>query len=159
MQLFLIRHAAAAPRSRAGSDAQRPLTLQGRRRWELAVRGLQSLGVRFDTVLHSPWLRAVETAALLAPLVDGELAASAELAHAPTPELFAKLDAERVALVGHQPWLGELAGLLLFGEPRAGGRLVLKKGSVAWLEGDSRAGGMSLVALMPPRWLRRAGRR
>ena len=159
MQLFLIRHAAAVPRSAKLADADRPLTARGKKRWERAVRGLEALGVSFERLYHSPWLRSVETAQGLAALVEGESLVAPELARRPTSALLDRLDAERVALVGHQPWLGELAGLLLAGDPHAGVMLELKKGSVAWLEGDARAGGMKLVALIPPRLLRTAGRR
>ena len=71
MELFLIRHGIAAPGSAVLSDAERPLTPQGRERFAQAVMGLQRLGVRLDRLYHSPWLRAVETATLLRPVLDG----------------------------------------------------------------------------------------
>jgi phosphohistidine phosphatase len=64
------------------------------------------------------------------------------------------LHGHSVAVVGHEPWLGELIGWLTAGDPRAGEALVIKKGSVSWLEGSAVPGGMSLRALLPPRVLR-----
>lgn len=154
MQLFVIRHAAAVPRGGRTPDAERRLTPKGRRRWARAVRGLERLGASFDRVYHSPWRRAVESADALADLVEGKTVAMRDLARRPTAALLAKLEGERVALVGHQPWLGELVGLLVFGGAREGARFDLKKGSVVWLEGDRRAGGMTIRAVLPPRVLR-----
>lgn len=108
----------------------------------------------FDRLYHSPWLRALETAEALVDLVDGETVVTKELTRKPTPTLLAELEGERVAVVGHQPWLGELVGLLAFGEPREGERLVLKKGAVVLLEGKPRPRGMMIHAVLPPRVLR-----
>ena len=63
----------ALPGSAFRVDAERPLTPQGRERFAQAVLGLQRLEVRLDRLYHSPWLRAVETAALLRPILEGEV--------------------------------------------------------------------------------------
>lgn len=166
MQLYLIRHAVAAdhpegpapdrlPGTVDPADAARPLTPRGARRFEDAVRGLSRVGVRFDRLLHSPLLRAVETAELLEPLLRGESVVTPHLAAAPAGPLLAELrSGEHVAVVGHQPWLGELLGLLVFGTREAGDGVTWKKGGVAWLEGAPEPGGMSLCALWPPKLLR-----
>lgn len=65
----------------------------------------------------------------------------------------------RVAVVGHDPWLGKLLGQLVFGDPELGRRCGLGKGDVAWLEGKPRSGAMALRALLPFRALRVLGRR
>ncbi|MCB9560246.1 MAG: histidine phosphatase family protein [Kofleriaceae bacterium] len=164
MELLVIRHALAVERAEGASaadDAARPLTSRGRRRFRDVVRGLQRLGFATDRVLHSPWQRAVETADLLEPLVDDDLddvrVATPHLAAPPRAELFA-LIAERgarVALVGHEPWLGQLVALLTVGAAEQGDTMPFRKGGVAWLEGSATPGGMQLRALLPPRVLRR----
>ncbi len=154
MNLFVIRHAAAVPRTSKVDDASRPLTEKGRRRWRQAVRGLKRLGVRFDRAYHSPWLRAVETAEGLAGLVDVESIVTTRLAESPSPELLRGLRGERVAVVGHQPWLGELVELLVLERDGHGVWLELEKGAVAWLEGTAQPGGMVLHALLTPKFLR-----
>lgn len=158
MHVFLIRHAIAIPRGSETPDAARPLTPKGLRQWKRAVKGLDTLGIAFDRVYHSPWLRAVETAKALRHLVHGETIVTRDLAYPPTPRLLGRIEGERVALVGHQPWLGELLGVLVFGDLLAGERVLLKKGSVVWLEGEPRPGEMSLRASFPPRVLRAIGR-
>lgn len=157
MQLFVIRHAVAVPRDAHTPDAARPLTPKGRKRWRRAVRGLERLGTTFDRLYHSPWLRAVETADALADLVEGKTVVTKELARPPTAALLEQLEGESVAVVGHQPWLGELVGLLVFGDADEGAQLVLEKGSVVCLEGKPRAGGMTLHALLSPDVLRAVG--
>src|SRR5205814_163337 len=105
MELFVIRHAIAVPGSMLLADMDRPLTPQGRERFAQAVLGLQRLKVRFDRLYHSPWLRAAETAKLLAPVLDGKALDSPALARAPSQDLLDTLDTfvgERVALVGHE---------------------------------------------------------
>jgi phosphohistidine phosphatase len=157
MELFVIRHAIAVPGSMRLTDADRPLTPKGRARFSQAVLGLQCLKVRFDRLYHSPWLRAVETAELLAPVLDGKAVDSAALARAPSQDLLDALVGERVALVGHEPWMGELVAWLTTGAPPHGSVFAFKRGGVAWLEGQPQPGRMVLRAFLPPKVLRELG--
>lgn len=154
MELFLIRHAIAAPRRPALPDAERPLTRQGRERFIQAVAGLQRLGIRLRQVHHSPWLRAVETAALLAPVLQGDLRATPALARPPETALLHEIAQAPAALVGHEPWMSELLAWLVTGSAATGATFAFKKGGVAWLEGPLRPGSMVLRAYLPPRVLR-----
>ena len=153
-QLYVIRHAIAAAKDPNQTDAARPLTAKGRRRWREAVKGAEHLGFRFDLLLHSPWLRAVETAQELTRLVEGTTEVTDLLARPPDPQLLGKLTGERIAVVGHQPWLGDLVGLLVFGHPELGAHLELKRGSILCLEGSVEPAGMTFTASLPPRVLR-----
>ena len=159
MELFVIRHAIAVPGSMLLADADRPLSPQGRERFSQAVLGLQCLKVRFDRLYHSPWLRAVETAELLAPVLDGKAVGSAALAQAPSQDLLEALVGERVALVGHEPWMGELVAWLTTGALPDGSVFAFKRGGVAWLEGQPKPGRMALQAFLPPKVLRALGGR
>lgn len=163
MDIILVRHAAAVERSDELEDALRPLSKRGRKRFSKAVTGLRRLGVVFDHVFHSPWLRAVETAEMLAPINRGMRATTDLLIADPGMELINLvrqfgLDKEnhdaRVALVGHQPWMAELFSLLLTGETQHADNLPLKKGGVVWLSGVATPGGAELVAALSPRNLR-----
>ena len=157
MELFLIRHAIAVPRSPSLPDAERPLTPQGRERFTQAVAGLQRLGIRLRQVHHSPWLRAVETAALLAPVLQGDLLPTQALARPPEADLLHEIDQTPAALVGHEPWMSELLAWLITGSPASGAMFDFKKGGVAWLEGPLRPGSMVLRAYLPPKVLRALG--
>lgn len=157
MELFLIRHGIAVPGSAVLADAERPLTPQGRERFAQAVVGLQRLGVCLDRLYHSPWRRAVETAALLRPVLEGEAVASAALARPPSQALLREITGTQVALVGHQPWLGEFLTWLVIGNQSDGSAFAFKRGGVAWVEGQLRPGRMALRAFLPPKVLRRLG--
>ena len=154
MDLWVIRHGLAVDRERFPADrpdAERPLTKAGAERVRLVADALGERGVRFDVLLFSPWRRALETADLLAPLVDGRLTVTSSLRTAPGPQLLDELDGERCAVVGHEPWLGELIGLLVFGDPLLAEGLRLGKAGVAHLRGLPHPGGMVLRALDPAR--------
>ena len=157
MELFLVRHAIAAPRTLTLPDEQRPLTQRGRERFAQAVCGLQRLGVQLRQVHHSPWLRAVETASLLAPVVRGELLSTPALARPPDASLLDEVNETPAALVGHEPWMTEWLTLLVAGSNASGVMAAFKKGGVAWLDGQLRPGGMIIRAYLPPRVLRALG--
>jgi phosphohistidine phosphatase len=152
MDIYVIRHGIAEPRGTREDDDARRLTARGRRRLAGVVRGLRRLGVRLDRLYHSPLTRAVESADLALRLVDGESVVEPRLAEPPTPALMTAFEGERVGVVGHEPYLGELVQLLTGGAVA----LELEKGGVVWLEGEP--GEMSLRALYPPRVLRRISR-
>jgi phosphohistidine phosphatase len=157
MELFVIRHAIAVPGSMLLADADRPLSPKGRERFSQAVLGLQRLKIHFDRLYHSPWLRAVETAELLAPVLDGKAVCSPALVRAPSQDLLDVLVDARVALVGHEPWMGELVAWLTTGAPPHGGAFAFKRGGIAWLEGQPQPGRMALRAFLPPKVLRALG--
>lgn len=158
MEIFLIRHAQEVPRNAALDDPARPLAPDGLRKWRRAVRGLGRLGVTFDRLYHSPSLRAVQTADVLTAIVEGETVVTTHFAERPGRLLLEEIAGERVAIVGHDPWLGELLGWLLLGSPDQRRRFDLGKGHVAWLEGQPRSAGMTLRALLPQKTLRALGR-
>ena len=144
ISLYLIRHAIAEPRGKDWpDDTKRPLTHRGMARFREAVRGLEAAGAELDLVLTSPLVRARQTAELLArgltsaPPVEGTDALlpgqpTARVAEALAP--YGRRTA--VALVGHEPGLGELAAWLIGArEP-----LPFKKGGVCRID----------VAALPP---------
>ena len=70
MQLLVIRHAIAMEReewAKSGRpDSDRPLTDTGRRRMRKNARGLQRVSPHPDVIATSPWLRAADTARVVA---------------------------------------------------------------------------------------------
>ncbi len=161
MQLFVIRHAIAEDRRPDQDDAARELTPEGARKMKQIVRGLRELEVELARVLTSPWARARQTAELLAPVSAAPPAATELLCRAPDAELLARIAEPGgvTAVVGHEPWLGELVAWLAFGDARRGDALALKKGSVVELEGSAVPGGMMLRGILQPRVLRRLAKR
>lgn len=156
MQLYVIRHGIAEDVGPGDDDASRALTSDGEKKLRREVKGLRELGWIFDHVLTSPWLRAKQTAALLAPLAEADAIETELLAAPPSRELMtlvAQTKGEHVAVVGHEPWLGELVQWLTLGDPHRDA-IGLKKGGIAWLSGTPVPGAMKLRALLPPRVIR-----
>lgn len=144
VQLYLIRHAIAHERGEAWPDDRlRPLTEAGAARMAKQARGLAAVGVTFDAILTSPLVRTRQTADILAEafpaaprIVDVpalEPGRSAKEAAAALREFTRRTS---LALVGHEPGLGELAAWLI----GLRGPIEFKKGSALLIE----------VALLPP---------
>lgn len=162
IELHLVRHAVAAARGpEFPDDRVRPLTPEGIARWRRAVGGLKAIGLDLDLVLTSPLLRARQTADLLAAGLPGKPAVEEIAALAPggTAAALAQAIAKhgrrhrRLALVGHEPDLGELAARLL----GARGAVEFKKGSVCRIDVDvATPGGPGVLRwFLTPRMLRR----
>ncbi len=162
MRLLVVRHAIAVPRGTPGiADEKRPLTPEGEARFKQAAAGIARLFERPDALLTSPWLRARQTAAILARAWSGlEPVDTPALAGRPFTELAAVLDRHprksTVAIVGHEPHLSSLLARLVGG--RHPDRLEMKKGAIALLDLPGRlAEGGTLLMFIPPRVLRRLG--
>lgn len=133
MDCILFRHGIAAERDDwKGPDAQRPLTAKGAEKTAEAAAGLASLGVKPTHLFASPYVRAVETAKLLRETLAErlELRLCDELVpEAPPDKLFPLLaslpEDACVICVGHEPHLGDTAGVMLAGQALPG--LALKK--------------------------------
>ena len=162
VQLLVVRHAIASDHHPNEDDALRVLTADGERKFRQVVRGMKQLGWKLDAVLTSPWLRASRTAELLRPISGRPAVETDLLAQSPRAELLALIAestgpqkaGHATAVVGHEPWLGELIGWLAFGDGRHGEGLELKKGGVVWLDGTAVPGGMGIRAVLPPKVLR-----
>ena len=141
MKLYLVRHAAAEDSNPATDDKDRALTEDGKTRMMRAVEGLRKMKVRPVLILTSPLKRAHETAEILATGLAGvRVEVMPELAPGvDSPSIVEALRAhakhKSIALVGHQPGLGNLASFLLTGSDRRCD-LDFKKGAVACLEAE-----------------------
>ena len=158
MNIFLVRHAIAEPKGPDEADEERALTPEGIEKFNNEVTGLRELGVKLDRIFHSPWRRARQTAELLHPLlvsedIEASCRATEVLAKSPGPALLRCFDADRVAMVGHQPWMGELCAMLVADDQAIGDHFPFKKGGVAWLEGMPVFGGCALRGFWTPKSL------
>lgn len=143
MILLLIRHALAAERddTKYPDDSLRPLVGRGRKTLQRISRWLGNRGLVPTTILASPWKRAWQSAGVLARETGAgkkTRVSCPALATEPTLEQIAQAIGARepdeiVALVGHEPWMGELASLLLTASPT---RLAIEfpKGAVLAIE-------------------------
>ena len=121
LELYLVRHGVAAERGKEWpDDSKRPLTPDGIARLRRSARGLNAIGVTFDQIVTSPLVRARQTADVLAeelkgkpPIATADALAPAGSAAAVMQELVRHVRNARVALVGHEPNMGELAAFLI----------------------------------------------
>jgi phosphohistidine phosphatase len=146
MDLYIIRHAIAVEPGTPGykDDSQRPLTEKGSQRMVSIARGLKNLEVRFDVILSSSYLRAIETANIMIKVLKmqkSQLAISENLEPMGFPdqligeinENYSNLDS--IAMVGHEPNLSALISLLVAGDPALS--INMKKGGVCHLSADN----------------------
>lgn len=162
MKIYLVRHAEAQSLGHAGieDDFERPLTDAGHAQARAVAAGLSRLGVRPSLLMTSPLLRARQTAEAMrgewlsqAPAVRVCEALAPGGKRKELARSLRGLDPEAgVALVGHQPDLGQLAGWLI-GSRKA--RIDFRKAGVAFIACDAEAkkGSGTLVWLATPEWV------
>jgi phosphohistidine phosphatase len=138
LELYLIRHGVAAERGDDyPDDSKRPLTNAGISRLRKEAKALDELGIALDHIITSPLVRTRQTADVFAELLKSKPSVSQSDALAPAgtstaviQELAKHMRKARIALVGHEPNIGELAGRLI------GARMPLefKKGAICRID-------------------------
>lgn len=119
MNLYLIQHAQAFAREQY---ADRPLTEEGYWQAQQTAEFIKRLRISVGAVWHSGKTRALQTAKIFHPALQGKPAFIKQDGLAPDddPEPIAKkieqLGAD-LMIVGHLPFLSRLTGLLLCGRP------------------------------------------
>lgn len=160
MQVLIIRHADAE--REAQTDELRPLSSKGKADMLANTHGLTSIVPQIDRIAHSPLLRAQQTAEIIAqvysttpleilpPLAPG-YSMTAILTYLQQQSSMAAI----IALVGHEPTLGQLASWLL--TEQVGHWMPLKKGAVCSLEFSNQVevGQATLNWMLRPKQLRR----
>ena len=145
-ELYIVRHAIAADRGDEWpDDTKRPLTTRGINRFKDGLGGLKWLEVSIDEIFSSPLVRAKQTADLLSAGVPGtppvKLLDALAPGHTPSvvmAQLAKAAKRQRIALVGHEPDLGEWVSYCLSGQPR--GAIELKKAGACLLHFDGPPG-------------------
>ena len=151
MKLWLARHGEASDPNHASSDHARQLTDLGRRQVSLLTRWLLEREEAPDLILHSPLVRARQTAETIAGEVGQGVIVMEERLLSPgvqTASLLRRLSdsgAKCIVCVGHQPdmshCLAEMVG---------GGRHLYSPGTIAGIEFGSvvavGAGGLRWLA-------------
>ena len=165
MILSMLRHGIAAERGSPGyaHDSERPLIAKGERRMRRIAEGMQALGLSYDLILSSPYLRTKQTAEIVAQVLN--MPEGVQLSDTLTPEgsprqLIQTLhgddrEQQDILLVGHEPYLSRLISTLLTGSPNL--PVVMKRGGLCTLAVETLRFGRcaSLVSLLTPRQLRR----
>ena len=145
MKLYILRHGIAVEPGTSGyeNDADRPITPEGERKLRQIGEAMEALELSFDLILSSPYLRARQTAEVVAEVLKA--GKKLELSEVLTPggstkKLVELLNRqaprpESVLLVGHEPYLSGLISLLVSGKEAF--TVVMKKGGLCKLSTDS----------------------
>lgn len=151
-KLVVMRHGHAE--ARAASDAQRPLTDEGRRAARAVAKQLRTFfaGCGPVAIHHSPFLRTTQTAELLCDALDclplPQLYAADELLGANTPQAVLHwIDTgsiQNAVLLSHQPLVSRLVAWLVDADSSAvaGQEYPMSPASCACLEFEHAAEGM-----------------
>jgi phosphohistidine phosphatase len=150
MELYILRHGIAVDHGAPGfdNDADRPLTLKGRRKMEQIAEAMLALDLSFDLILSSPYPRARQTAEIVAGAFQEHKkleftdTLTPDGSHKQLVELIKHLEPEpgSVLVCGHEPYLSGLISLLLSGDTELS--VTLKKGGLCKL---------SIASLQPGR--------
>ena len=141
MNLYLIRHAIAEEESPSIEDHQRVLTEKGAKKMRNIAKGLKTLGLEFDYIITSPYIRAQQTAEILGDVfkLRKRIVMSESIAPMGDPnqllaEINEKYTVNSLAIVGHEPYLSNLISLLTAGGAPI--EMTFKKGGVCYLTTD-----------------------
>ncbi len=123
MNCLLFRHGISeSPKTWARDEYSHPLTKEGRTKTEQAVEGLKTTGVKPTHILCSPLARTQQTAGITKKILEisQEIEITPELVYDQSPMLLfpilQALPSEAIVMcVGHEPHLGQMAALMLFG--------------------------------------------
>ncbi|MGL5804730.1 MAG: phosphohistidine phosphatase SixA [Xenococcaceae cyanobacterium] len=163
MEVYLIRHGLAGEHGDYEDDNLRPLTDEGRKKTAKVAKRLSEIGVRFDIILTSPLTRASQTAEIMQKAGLGDrleefVALSPDGSIETWVEWYKQwCESNRektIALVGHQPNLGNWAEILVWGKSKQ--KMILKKAGIVGLlvpELKEPIGSSELFVLTSPKWL------
>jgi phosphohistidine phosphatase len=120
MRIIFIRHAEAIERADGLADEQRFLTPEGRFIFRKTSKTLREEGIDPNLILSSPYLRAMQTADILAERLDyvGSLLPSEELAPGFDGDALQRLitaykSVKELVIIGHEPDLSSIITDLL----------------------------------------------
>jgi phosphohistidine phosphatase len=161
MKLYILRHAIAVERGTPGyeDDSKRPLTTAGKEKMRQNSRGIETLGLSFDLILSSPYVRAKETALIVMDVLkikkNSLILAKDLIPEATFEKLIRDINIyskkyKNILMVGHEPHLSGLISHLLTGKQDV--TINFKKGALCLLaiEGLCSAGSASLEWILTP---------
>ena len=143
MNVYLLRHGIAEETPAGGRDQDRELTEEGREKLAVLLHRLAKSGIRPDTILTSPYKRAVQTAKLAARILDGPdpIDSEALIPHGSPRGVWNEIrshgSAEEFLLAGHEPLLSQAVSYLL-NAPSL--KVEMKKGAMVAIEFASLRG-------------------
>ena len=155
MNIYLIRHGDSESASKVLKDSERKLTPDG----ELKIRNAsifwKNIITEFDYILSSPYLRALQTAKIIASaynykkeiLIEKRLSCGCDTES--LLEILSPFPSSEIAIVGHQPDLSDHLSRLV---SESGASFDFKKGAIAKISFNNKVkeGKGILEFLVPP---------
>ena len=164
MNVFILRHGIAVERGTKGfeKDSERPLTAKGKRQLRNSAAAMKRMKLRFDLILSSPYVRARQTAEIVAEelKLKKRLKLSDTLKYENNPEAMIsqittlKPMPKNLLLVGHEPYLSNLISRLVSGNGNMA--MDFKKGGLCKVEVENLREGTTaqLVWLLTPKLMK-----
>jgi phosphohistidine phosphatase len=141
MHVYLLRHGIAEEDHSGVSDADRALTVDGRRKLRQVLKTVAESGAKPSLILSSPYKRAVQTAEIASASLgyEGQILRTRALLPGASPEqaweeIRGHRSEDGLMLVGHNP-LFDALGPFLLGTP--GLQMDFKKGAVLRVDIES----------------------
>jgi phosphohistidine phosphatase len=143
MRIYLIRHGNAVDPGTPSydEDSQRPLTERGRDKMNKIASALKKMKVKPDLIVSSPYVRARQTAEILAKVMKYKKSIMFSEALVPITdadelvgEINEKYTVDELVLVSHEPCISNLIGTLTANNPNI--CINIKNGGVCCLSAD-----------------------
>jgi phosphohistidine phosphatase len=141
LRVYIFRHATAEVRGPGLPESQRQLTAEGKQELKAVLRLASAAGVSPETILTSPWSRALETARMAGKALHCERVVETRtlLPDIPPAQVLREIRAAKVKdvmVAGHEPQLSRLAAFLL----EAPVAVDLKKGALMRIDIEQKEG-------------------
>lgn len=164
MELYILRHGKAQEHAQNNaSDAKRQLTEVGRKELECVAKAVKHLEIKIDEIISSPLVRAKQTAEIILKHIINKKKSitvwnelKPEMDTVKTIEKLITLKSTSVLLVGHEPHLTNLIGLIISDNSNTV-NISLKKGGLVHIRCNPIKTKMSgsLRSMMTPKQLKK----
>jgi phosphohistidine phosphatase len=132
MNIYLLRHGEAGSHVATGDDSRRPLTPDGMEKMRRQAETLVRWQIKVDTILSSPFVRARQTAEIVADalkltVIDEELLAAGQFNRSALENILSRYkNTKHLLLAGHEPDFSMTLAQVI-----DGGNFDFKKGALA----------------------------
>jgi len=144
-EVYIVRHGAAAELdNEIVQEGYRYLTIHGRNLCKIVALRLKDMKIRFDVIISSPIVRAVQTAEVFASVLkyDGEIKTAIELIGGNTFHRFTKMlkrysHHKNIGIFGHAPDVNHFSTGLIKGQDIKNLHINFKNASVCKINYDT----------------------
>jgi phosphohistidine phosphatase len=137
MHLYMLRHGEAGSHVMGKDDSLRPLTDEGKAKLRIQAATLHGWNIKFGAILSSPYIRARQTADIIAeayglPVQEDKRLSSGVFDSSELSQLLREYADARLLITGHEPDFSSVLSSLI-----GGGRFDFVKGGLAHITIDN----------------------